>query len=218
MIKRYIICIFYGMIGTGVAYTMEAELLSSHHTDSLSGSPTQFLNRQPREQRRGSLPPDIRKTLAAISLKGTGDSTPTNNSSDHTSPVDTPRSVETPPGISLNNFVDPISTLTVLKVTMLENGWQERKKRAFITSCLSRNAKMLPFEFGTLVYQVNEDKKLYRLIEFEANESLINENVVAVDARNDAIEELRNHLIRAVEKEAEDNKWQLEKSTGDNNI
>jgi hypothetical protein len=160
-------------------------------------------------QRRDSLP-DLRRGIALNAIRAIGDTTspqcsPVQLSPVSTPPVGTPHSdISTPPGAMLNDFIDSISVITIQKEAALENGWIERKKRAFKTSIFSRaNTDLKPLEFGTIVYHVSEARKTYRIITFEAQLKAFSESV-AVDARDDAAQELRRHLIQEVENEARD--------------
>jgi hypothetical protein len=189
---------------------MLAAILITRH-----GSPKQSI-----AQRRGSLP-DLRRGLALSAFRAIGDATPPMISPMQLSPLaippaETPHSdLSTPSGINLDNFVEPISVITVEREEALEDGWIERKKRAFKTSMFSRTSiDVKPFEFGTIVYQVNEQNKIYRMITLEMQIKTINESVAA-DARYDAIGELRRHLMQEVEKEASNKNYSVENMISD---
>lgn len=185
-------------------------------------------------QRRGSLPE--RRNMASLVLKdlhsqhsSTPEGTPRGIAkglaaiaSHQGSPAGTPNTNRsTPSGVALQNFLDAISCVSTSKEVPLENGWQEQKINAFKTDLFSKltledvdfsTADVDRFKIGTIVYHVHKTNKLYKIVECHAEDSALIQSVV-IDARGDAIEELRVHLTKEVEKEAERSGWTLENST-----
>lgn len=177
-------------------------------------------------QRRASLPDRRQISLLALRDFHMHQASPDNTSSVlpksvasigslQASPVGTPHTNRsTPSGVGLHNFVDRIFVTTLDREATLQDGWKEKKKRAFKADDFSKtsNEDDIPLEAGTIVYHVHSTNKLYKVVGFSIQEAIFKTSVV-VDARGDAIEELRIHLTKEVEKEAKDNGWTLENST-----
>lgn len=176
-------------------------------------------------QHRGSLPDRRHITLFALrdfhSHHSTPEGTPREAgkmaiiASLQESRTETPKTNgSTPLGTPLRNLKDTISVIAIKKAVDLEDGWIEKKQRAFKTALFSSanvEATTDGMEAGTIVYHVHRNNRQYKIVFFDWEAEFLKERATG-DTR-EARKELYFYLAKEVEKEAEENGWTLENST-----